>query len=206
MSEDIPVPSASMPYPKMHPLPRLPLIQRLLNANPIPQPNRLTPGPLQIIPCKSLRQNALAPPYPFRIHPPHLHQLLLRRRLLDGFPRLHDLHQQLRVLDLCALVVRQVLVAPERQQILRPEEGVRERAEGVVDARRGRLRRGLGPGGGEVRVGPGLELEELPAEGAGVYWEGTVGRGPQGKGFTEEVVVGLAAWRNGRCGCGGIVW
>ena len=71
--------------------------------------------------------------------------------------------------------------------MLRPQQRVRERAVGVVDAGRGAL------GGGLLRrrpavqvwVGGGLQAEVFGAEEAGVDGEGAEGRGAVGEGVGE---------------------
>ena len=57
-------------------------------------------------------------------------------------------------------------------------------------------------------MGEGLELEEFAAEGAGVDCEGAGGRGAEGEGAGEEVVVDwrggfLGGWGGGGGGGGG---
>lgn len=171
-------------------LPLLPIIQALLDIHPIPQLDGLALRRLDVIVLKRLLQRLLALRDALVVLPPRLVQVVLALRLLDLLARLQHQHQQVRRLDLEGFVVGNV-DASQREQVLRPQQRVGQRLEGLVDARRCRFGPGFGLGRVHVRVGAGLKLQEFAAEGADVDGE-VAGRGRTvGERFGEEVVVGL---------------
>lgn len=171
-----------------HRLALLPIIQALLNINPIPQPYSLLLRRQHIILVKRSLQHILALPDALVINGRQLLEVLGGGGVGDFLVGLEHDHEQARVVDLHGLVGGDVDAA-QGEEVLRAEERVGERLVGLVDEGRGGF-------GAElvvrvaVRVVAGLEGEEFAAEGAGVYGEVARGRGAEGEGFGEDFVVG----------------
>ncbi|PMB65858.1 hypothetical protein BM221_008055 [Beauveria bassiana] len=122
-------------------------------------------------------------------------------RLLDAFPRFKHRHQQARPRLAVAFVgggvhfeplVARHVDAPQREQVLRAQQRVRQRPVRLVDERRARLGGRLG-GAGRVHVWvrARLELQELAAQLAHVNGEVAARRRAQGQRGREERVVAV---------------
>lgn len=171
-------------------LPLLPVTHGPPHIHPVPQPDSLPLGPLEIVLPEGLLQHLLAAPYALLILGRQPVQVGGSAGLLDGLVGLEHDHEQLRLLDLERLVVGDVDTL-QGEEVLRAQERVRQRLVGVVDGGARRLGLRLGRRRVQVRVVPGLEAQELGAEGAQVDGEVAVRGWSVGEGLREEGVEGL---------------
>lgn len=127
--DPLPLPTSMLQH---HWLALLPIIQALLDIDPIPQPHSLLLRRHDIILMKRLLQHILALPDALIVDGPQLLQVLLGRGIGNLLVRLQHDHEQTRIVDLHGLVGGDVNAA-QGEEILRAEERVGEGLVGLVD-------------------------------------------------------------------------
>lgn len=175
-------------------LPPLPIIDALADIDPVAQPDGLSLRSIEVVGGEELFEGLLAVGDAGVVLGREGLEVGFLLGLLDGLAGLEDEQEQRGVLDLGRLVVGDVDAAL-REEVLRAGQRAPERLEGLVDARRRRLRPRFHVRWVQVWVRPRLQPQELAPQRPHVDVEPPPRRRPVRQRLGEELVVRLRHFR-----------